>query len=230
MHLNEHLSVFGEAAYEFGEMDVTLNNNLMMAYPPSAMANFVVRASDGNTINNISDNMDVRAWAAYAGMEYRFMNDYDAKMHFLYLYTSGDDESSETTYETWDPFYTEWAGGEILGVLFPVTNCHYVTIDGEMKPREDITLWGKYAYVTMAEKMNHSIVLAMPVRNNFWQAYRVDDSEKEIGQELDLGIKYDYTEDVQIGATGAWFFPGDYFRDANDSVAWQLKSSLKVTF
>ncbi|RLF44192.1 MAG: hypothetical protein DRN09_03610 [Thermoplasmata archaeon] len=230
MHLNEHLSVFGEAAYEFGEMDVTLNNNLMMAYPPSAMANFVVRASDGNTINNISDNMDVRAWAAYAGMEYRFMNDYDAKMHFLYLYTSGDDESSETTYETWDPFYTEWAGGEILGILFPVTNCHYVTIDGEMKPREDITLWGKYAYVTMAEKMNHSIVLAMPVRNNFWQAYRVDDKEREVGQELDLGVKYDYTEDVQIGATGAWFFPGDYFRDANDSMAWQLKSSLKVTF
>lgn len=231
MHLNQHLSLFGEAAYEFGEMDLTLNNNLMVAYPASAMSDVVARPSDGNTINNLhGDSMDVRAWAGYAGMEYRFMNDYDAKMHFVYEFCSGDDENSETTYEGWDPFYTDFAGGEIMGLILANTNAQYMAIDGEMKPREDITLWGKYAYAMLAEKLNHSIVYAVPVRNNYWQAYRVDDSERSLGQELDLGIKYDYTEDVQIGATGAWYFPGDYFGDANDAIAWQLKSSLKVTF
>ncbi|MCK4326390.1 hypothetical protein KAW55_06505, partial [bacterium] len=67
----------------------------------------------------------------------------------------------------------------------------------------------------------------------------VDD---DLGDELDITLTYDYTEDVQFGLCAAWFNPGGWFDDlqqggndltanANrDETATQIVGSVKVSF
>jgi len=64
---------------------------------------------------------------------------------------------------------------------------------------------------------------------------------------VDLGVTYDYTEDVTFGTTFAWFEPGDFYSGATDpnldptddddsedlastDGAFEVVSSVKVTF
>jgi len=50
-----------------------------------------------------------------------------------------------------------------------------------------------------------------------------------LGNEVDLGVTYDYTEDVQFTLSGGAFMPGASFNE-NKETAKQLIGSMKVTF
>ena len=60
--------------------------------------------------------------------------------------------------------------------------------------------------------------------------------DDDAGDELDVQALYDYTEDVQFGLLGAWFFPGDYYDGApsgparGDATAWELVGDVTVKF
>jgi len=45
-----------------------------------------------------------------------------------------------------------------------------------------------------------------------------------------LDTVYNYTEDVQIGVSAGWFFPGDVFHENNDDVASQFIGHADVNF
>ena len=51
-----------------------------------------------------------------------------------------------------------------------------------------------------------------------------------LGDEVDLLVIYDYTEDVQLGLNAGIFMPGNAFDEVNDRNATQLIGSMKVTF
>ena len=55
-------------------------------------------------------------------------------------------------------------------------------------------------------------------------------TNKKLGDEVDLSLMYDYTEDVQIGANLGWFFPGAHYNNTTDSVASQIILNAKVAF
>ena len=54
--------------------------------------------------------------------------------------------------------------------------------------------------------------------------------QKALGQEVDLSLGYDYTEDVKLGLTAGFFLPGDAFSNANDSAATTVMADVKVSF
>jgi len=61
-------------------------------------------------------------------------------------------------------------------------------------------------------------------------ALSINTNKRALGHEVDLDVVYDYTEDVKIGASLGWFFPGNVFTSANDDAASQALVNAKVTF
>ena len=55
-------------------------------------------------------------------------------------------------------------------------------------------------------------------------------SENVIGDEVDLTLVYDYTEDVVFSLLAAWFIPGEYFPSGMDDVATSVIGSMAVSF
>ena len=54
-----------------------------------------------------------------------------------------------------------------------------------------------------------------------------------LGKEIDLDLTYDYTEDVQIGTSLGFFFPGTVFAESGDNAvtgAKQILVNLNVAF
>ena len=51
-----------------------------------------------------------------------------------------------------------------------------------------------------------------------------------VGNEIDVQVTYDYTEDVSIGANVGWFFTGDAFADGSDDNAQQALVNVNVNF
>ncbi len=121
----------------------------------------------------------------------------------------------------WDPMYEDLTPAHIVNALFPNMNiqCYGLTLTA--KPREDLTATLRYVYLRLVDELT-------TFTNNF-DTYAMD-SNKSAGNELDFGLRYDYTEDVQLGLDVDFFMPGSAFNEANDSTASQAVASMKVTF
>jgi hypothetical protein len=80
------------------------------------------------------------------------------------------------------------------------TNQHIVIVDGSVQPTDDILLEARYLHFQAVEQ--YGILATMA------------DRSLDVGDELDLRLTYDYTEDVTFGLLSAWFFPGEYYLGA----------------
>ncbi|MBI4116060.1 MAG: hypothetical protein HY447_05785 [Candidatus Omnitrophica bacterium] len=71
----------------------------------------------------------------------------------------------------------------------------------------------------------------------------VDGRGEYLGNELDIVMNYAYTEDLSLQLIGAWFFPGEYFKQSSqmtnaagqtvgngDETAQELVASLTLNF
>lgn len=97
------------------------------------------------------------------------------------------------------------------------TNRHYLYFDASAKPMKDVTLWGRYTRSWFDESPR-------PGRDD------------HAGDEVDVKVLYDYTEDVQLSAFGGWFLPGDYYEgeavsaSRSNDLAWTAGGGAKVKF
>ena len=57
-----------------------------------------------------------------------------------------------------------------------------------------------------------------------------ENTNRNIGDEVDLQLTWDYTEDVQFGLLTGWFFPGDHFASGTDDVATDIVGTVKLSF
>jgi len=125
--------------------------------------------------------------------------------------------------ENWDPMYEDITPANIVNNLLPNTNVQLIGLTVTAQPQEDILLKLRYANLRLVEKTN-----ALPA--NAWATYSVNSDKKDLGDEVDFSIVYNYTEDVQLGLNIDYFNPGKVFNDVNDDDAFQALGSLKVTF
>jgi hypothetical protein len=238
----DNLSLFGEAAYQFGDLgDVAYD----------------IR----NTINGVTTR-DVGSWGAEVGGEYLFADvTGEPKIGITYSFREGEDFNNYGYASgDYDAFYTPFmrrsdtaifghngrygignvaapAGGVASNLYYKNgdfansvddddtawdTNMHQILVAGSIKPLaywniEDVNLGLKYAW------------------------FRFDDdpingTDTDAGDELDMMLSYDYTEDVQFNLLWAYFWPGDYYdrgqpqnqADAEDTLL--LETSVKVIF
>ena len=169
-----------------------------------------------------SDTFHRDAWAVQTMAEYKFLNDYNAKLGVSYTYLTGDeDDSDDNKYQAWDPVYEDQTPGEILNILLTNSNAQFISVSSSCMPKEDITLGLVYTHARLNEQVGNFTVLG--------HAYTMKD-KKSFGDEIDAYAIYDYTEDVQLKLNAAWFIPGSAFDEATDNTAYSLRGSMVVNF
>ena len=90
-------------------------------------------------------------------------------------------------------------------------------LDGSIQPLDDIILEARYLHFMAQHAYGRATGGAA-------------DRSKQVGDEIDMRLTYDYTEDVTFGLLTAWFFPGEYFISPNNDVASEIVGSVALTF
>lgn len=214
----------------------------------------------GSTLQQTSRNRS--AWALDVSGEARYFTDKHAwkpKFGAEYIYYSGDknesyaDANAGGTYTGWDPMYRgkfdsairEFVGKFYRTARYPAvatlsqtsaddsrTNQHQIIFMGSVQPMDSLTLKANY--------------------NLFWNQYQwipdsaasVKDGQNSggfIGQEVDINVNWDYTEDVSFGLLAAWFVPnqaygGNVYESATSNqsgfnkIATDVVGTVKVSF
>ncbi|MCX5700169.1 MAG: alginate export family protein [Candidatus Omnitrophica bacterium] len=123
----------------------------------------------------------------------------------------------------WDPMYQDENLNNIAYAILPFSNMRVGNVRGSIKPLEDVTLLANYGYYqldTAVSSLTNQYTNTVMAMNG---------SKNNLGSALDLTVKYDYTEDVQLGLTYGSFWKGDAFLD-NAHSAMQVVGNVKVVF
>lgn len=192
-----------------------------------------------------SDNLQREAMGAQVITSYQVpvLKEYNPVLSGSYTYTSGDSNptntrsttnpSGEEKWNAWDPMYEDQSGGTIYNTLADLTNSHIYNAALQVTPIEDVTTklswwglwWDKEADTAAATT---STTIKQPDGTTLSLTNELD--EKQIGNEVDAELLYDYTEDVQIGFIASWFFPGDYWHQDNDDISKQFLTKVSANF
>lgn len=178
---------------------------------------------------------DRDAMMGNAAAEYAFVNTrFSPVLGGEYLYLSGEESGSAGDYEAWDPMYR----GKIMGNIRDYLENLYTTNDPT-----DTSGWTNQHTVKATcgldlGELVDGLSLDMAYLHYWFDEEPVAAADNEIGNEVNMKLTYDYTEDVQFALDSAWFIPGDYYgkelhpdgtRTANDD-ALSIVGSCKVTF
>lgn len=196
-------------------------------------------AYQAGQILGIAQQRDTRtrsAWAIDAMVECRYWQDdfaWKPVVGVEYIWYSGEKDAGNrvvTTngnYTGWDHMYRgkfDTAIREFQNVFYATrqastpstTNQHQILIKGTLEPTDSLTFSATYG--------------------NFWldKSYASDgpasNTKKYVGAEVDLELKWDYTEDVSFGLLSGWFFPGEHFTSNSDDIATDLVGTVKLSF
>ncbi|MBP7216740.1 MAG: alginate export family protein [Candidatus Omnitrophica bacterium] len=225
----ERLSLQFEGAFQWGDH----------------VTNDSIYANDYGVIGNegIREHFkQVRAWAMQFLADYQLpiYEKYMPMIGLHYTFLSGEDyASNDEKYFGWDPMFEDQMGGTLINKIFGQTNASLITLTGSMKPMEDVSLKVDAHYFLFNESMPEGgapldgdvgtvILTNYPGDPHYW----ADSQNKEAGTEIDVTLKYDYTEDVQFGLMGGAFIPGRAFTAGTRSAktASQVIGSMKVSF
>lgn len=167
-------------------------------------------------VDNQIGNRSRAAWALDAMVECRaFQDDYAWRpvLAAEWIWYSGDNEYSEdptdsSRFKGWDPMFRgkfdtairefqNWMYDTVAPSTPSYTNQHQVLVSGSIEPTDSLMLKAVYAnFFTDRKGVNPNA------------------TKRHIGQEVDVQLTWDYTEDVQFGLLSAWFFPGRHLKDA----------------
>jgi hypothetical protein len=209
------LNVQGEVAWEAGNHPVNLTGN------------------GGNTqVDERRNAMAAQFLATYA---LPVLDKYKPSVNAAYTYVSGDKTTNvpyATKYTAWDPFNENQGSGTIYNTLFPLSNMDIVAVGASVSPLEDVTaaatwsgLWANDAYGT-----NNPLAIYQPDGGTATITPATKNKAKSLGNEYDLNLTYNYTEDVTFGVSVGWYVPGSVFTRNNDNTASQAMADVNVKF
>jgi len=191
---------------------------------------------------------DQFAWRPVGGVEYIFYSGEDDMGNTM----AGDGgvgnaPVSAGTYRGWDPIYRgkfDTAIREFQNVFYRTnmpsspsfTNQHQLLVRGSIEPTDSLTCSATYAHFWLAEAwadttntgvglpgVAHGVV---PAGRNINQNQNLN-----VGDEVDLQVAWDYTEDVSFGFLCGWFFPGDHFGSSQgNDCATNIVGTVKLSF
>jgi hypothetical protein len=125
--------------------------------------------------------------------------------------------------KNWVAMMEDMTPADIANVLFPNTNVQCVGATLGLKPMTDVGAMLRFAAFRSVKEL-------AAFGNNWDGTYTMDGNQRDLGNELDLHLTYDYTEDVQFGLMGGIFAPGKAFAPEQRKDATQVIGSMKVTF
>ncbi len=192
---------------------------------------------------------DYQAWAMNLGADYALADmTWSPVVGGEWLFYSGDNgtvdpgasggsDSTGSAIAGWEPVYdgyfitplrngqgsgfyqTAQSGASVGGSFTPITNSwtnqHTLTLHAAVAPIEDLVVDNRYSWFIADKGIR-------PVQNAQREHY--------FGSEWDMNAIYNYTDDVQMGASWSMFFPGGVFRNPYDDMSSQLVTTVSVKF
>jgi hypothetical protein len=148
----------------------------------------------------------------------------------------GDHVSSAKVDTAWDPFNEAQNGGTIFATLFPLSDMHILTVAASANPLEDVTatfswsgLWSADALTNGSSSANPLAIL-QPDGGAGYIYPQAKHNAYGLGDEYDVNLTYNYTEDVTFGVSLGWFVPGNVFTSNNNNTAQQALANVAVKF
>lgn len=168
------------------------------------------------------------------------MEDYDPTLQYAFTFVSGDSDSSsihngggdnsDENWTAWDPFFEYQGTPKIYNALFNLTNMQIHTVTLEAKPMEDVTTALSWTGLWLDKELNQDNDLVLNQPDGSTAGAATVAGKTALGNEIDVSTLYDYTEDVQFGATVGYFIPGSVFSSDNKDAASQAMVNCKVNF
>jgi hypothetical protein len=172
------------------------------------------------------------------------LDKYKPTVNANFTYVSGDKNSGEDYitdhvksakyYSAWDSFNENQGSGTIYNTLFGLTNMYIYSLGGSVNPLEDVTASVTWSDLIAAQKYGsqNELFLLQPDSSGAFNGYILTPttSKTYLGNETDVNLTYNYTEDVTFGVSLGWFVPGDTFeKDARDTAS-QAIADVNVKF
>lgn len=204
-------------------------------------------AAGGNAGDHAALVSPRRAWAteiiaSYDLKDISMISKYSPMFRAAYLYLSGEsrDKVGDKAYKGWDPMFENQSFGHIINAIMGYTNVTGGMLTFQAKPMDDITVKADYvrAYFNKRHPEGRATILSgVSGAQQF-----IMGKDRYLGQEIDMTLTYDYTEDVQFCLLGGYFLPGKSINiQGNESgatpntnprraAATELIGSMKVMF
>jgi len=224
--------------------DITLVKGLRGSISPTERLNlqleWAMQTGNKDLGSSIFRKRRAHIVQALASFQLPLLEDYSPVAMYSFTKATGDNsmETDDSGYYTaWDPLYENQAGGKIYNTLFNMSNfiLHEVTLSAV--PIEDLTAKVSLASLWLERQYDadNQMALNQPDSGTAGVTGYIDSKAdaSHLGKEFDIGLTYDYTEDVQLGANIGWFFPGSVFRlsdSENRNAAKQFLLNCLVKF
>jgi hypothetical protein len=184
---------------------------------------------------NAPESRKLNAFAIQTGAMYMMPKvKYMPTIGGSYTYLSGDKyRSVNDTSRGWNPMFEDQSGGTLFNKILGFSNCQLFNLNGSLRPMEDVKLTLDYYYLRLINPYTSVATTTAPVTLSGVlgdPTYRMKSGKRSLGNEVDLNLTYDYTEDVQFGLSSGAFIPAGAFDKANKKTASQFIGSMKVTF
>ncbi len=184
-------------------------------------------------------NKNANAVQLIANYQVPVLTEYNPVLTYSFTKYSGDVTTASDDHRDsgWDSFYNDQLEG-IVYTLFSKTNLLVHDVYLETTPMEDVTAGFRWQGLWLDKSWEDGSSASFTIGSNHGAgtdtftsaAGEIDEKESYLGSEFDFDLTYDYTEDVQIGTTLGYFFPGDFFTEGNDLTAKQWLVNLNVAF
>lgn len=228
----KNLTVDLQAAYQFGTYNPKFDPN----------ARFVAATDTGRAGIGDRSAWGLEALAMYDLKDVGMIGKYKPMIGAAYVYLSGAnrDRVGDGEYNGWDPMFEDQTFGHIINAIMGFTNVQLGGLTFSAKPMDDVT--AKFDYV--AAWFNKEYPTDRLVELSGVPTARAFNMHKGhfIGNEYDVTLTYDYTEDVQFSLLGGLFVPNKTINqgqdgagtgtahDLNRAVATEVVGTMKVTF
>lgn len=234
------LNVQGEVAWQFGNKATTQT------------------AGTDRADNQKREAMAAQVITSYA-IDHEKVNKWKPVVASWYTFLSGDanpaDRSNRASpaasgenYTAWDPMFEDQSGGTIYNTLFDYSNAHLAGGSLQVTPIEDVIAKFSFTGIWLHHEIDTprgcdgvagcNLTLRQPDGTTIVTTDITTNTH--VGNELDVDFIYNYTEDVQFGASLGWFFPGKLFdrpvgsteaeKHGNDDTAKQIIVNADIIF
>ena len=181
----------------------------------------------GEFVYETGDNamLDKKAWALDLGATYMIDTSWSPTLRLNYVYATGDDNANDADDEAFDPLFNYTRYGEAFSP--DVSNIQIITAGVAIQPSDLTTVSLDWFHYTQNEAAAMS--MANPRITDPGVTAMTTGLDDDLGYELDLGVRHDYTEKVTASMIVAYFVPGDaYGSDADDAL--EIKGTILVSF
>ena len=187
---------------------------------------------NSGSVSEINQTRDAWAVQLIANYQVPLLEEYKPVLQYVYTKLSGNSrnhltkEGSDDEWNAWDPLYENQGGSTIYNALFNNSDCIYNQISLTADPIEDVTAKLTYTKLWTEEPLGTVLPLVRVDGSAAINAI-TNDSKRQLGQELDLDVLYNYTEDVAISAALGYFIPGNAFAASENAKQFLLGVDVK---